>query len=337
MRPILAVLLLGCVNVGCGSTSPSTPPPSTAAPSASDAERAQAARAEDRRRAELAAAHRRLEDEQATALAATCTKGPTDERARRCLPSCYDGEPPDPRATKKVPRTAEIPHVVCTRAAQPNAGPFVILDELGGAKLAIKPARKRFPAQSKKGTWQHGVEVEVMTALRPDVSPGDVVRVTSAWKTRTHPLTREKLRCVGVSHYAKALRRPLDVCGARGETACEAGGDPAAHGINVVRYRLAEAKRLQAAGDPTGCQQASLEAVAVARGMPRWRQYASLNTQTWKSWARYRTRFDGILDEDSLFALAIALGSDAQDVYVACGGSEPKTSVGDEQSFHTCW
>ena len=53
--------------------------------------------------------------------------------------------------------------------------------------------------------------------------------------------------------------------------------------------------------------QAALEAVAVARGMPRWRQYASLNTDEWKSWPRYRTRFDGILDEDSLFALAISL------------------------------
>ena len=31
--------------------------------------------------------------------------------------------------------------------------------------------------------------------------------------------------------------------------------------------------------------------------MPRWRQYASLNTNTWKSFPRYRTRFDGVLDE----------------------------------------
>lgn len=305
------------------------------APPASKDDDEVAARAERARRDELAAAHRQLEDEQATALAATCNK--TGERTKRCLPSCYEAEPADPRANKKLGRSAEIPHVVCTRAAQTNAGPFVILDELGGPKLAARPAKRRFPKQSKKGTWQHGVEAEVMTALKPEMTPGDVVRVTSGWKTRTHPLTKERLRCVGVSHYVKSLRRPLDACGSQGSTACEATGDASAHGINVVRYRLAEARRLRAAGDNAGCQQASLEAVAVARGMPRWRQYASLNTDQWKSWPRYRTRFDGTLDEDSLFALAIALGSDAQDVHTACGGSAPATTVAQEQSFHTCW
>lgn len=330
------VALLGCVLLGCGSSPPSTTAPPLPQPAGpSDPEKA--ARAEEARRAELAAAHRELEDEQATALAATCTKAPADARTKRCLPSCYDGEPADPRAAKKVGRTVEIAHVVCTRAAQSNAGPFVILDELGGPKLAVRPARKRFPKQSKKGSWQHGVEADVMTALKPEMSPGDVVRVTGTWKTRTHPLTKEKLRCVGVSHYVKSLKRPLDACGSQGTTACEAAGDAATHGINVVRYRLVEAKRLQAAGDTAGCQQASLEAVAVARGMPRWRQYASLNTDRWKSWPRYRTRFDGTLDEDSLFALAIALGSDAQDVHAACGGTDAKTTVADEQSFHTCW
>ena len=330
MRVLLAVLLFGC-----GSTS--TPTATAPAPPSPPPTRVDAARAEQARRAELNAAHRELEDEQATALAATCPKAATEERTKRCVPSCYDGEPPDPRAKKKLGRSIEIPHVVCTRAAQTNAGPFVILDELGGPTLAARPARGRFPKQSKKGTWQHGVEAEVMTALKPEMTPGDVVRVSGGWKQRTHPLTKERLRCVSVSHFVKSLKKPLDACGSQGSTTCEANGDPATHGINVVRYRLAEAKRLQASGDTAGCQKASLEAVAVARGMPRWRQYVSLNTDTWKSWPRYRTRFDGTLDEDSLFALAIALGSDAQDVHVACGGTDPKTVVADEQSFHTCW
>jgi hypothetical protein len=323
------------VVFGCGSTTSSTATSPVAPAVPSDDNAAEAARAEQARREELNTAHREIEDEQATAFAATCAK--TAERVKRCLPSCYDSEPADPRAAKKVGRRAEIQHVVCTRAAQTNAGPFVILDELGGPKLAIRAARGRFPKQAKKGTWQHGVEAEVMTALKPEMSPGDVVRVTGAWKRRTHPLTKEPLRCVGVSHYVKSLERPLDTCGSQGSTACEAAGDAATHGINVVRYRLAEAKRLQAAGDTAGCQQASLEAVGVARGMPRWRQYASLNTNQWKSWPRYRTRFDGTLDEDSLFALAIALGSDAQDIHVACGGTDPKTTAAEEQSFHTCW
>lgn len=320
--------------LGCGSSRPAPLPTPAADPAVT-------ARAEQARKAELAAAHRELEDAQATAFAATCARPAGEPRVPRCLPSCYVGEAPDPRAGKKVGRSAEIPHVVCTRSAQSNAGPFVIIDELGGATLAAKPLRGRMPRASKKGSWQHGVEAEVMTQLRPDLAPGDVVRVTGTWKTRTHPLTREALRCVPVSHYVKTSRRPLDrtldACGSQGTTACEATGDAATHGINVVRYRLAEARRLQTAGDTAGCQQAALEAVAVSRGMPRWRQYASLNTDQWKAWPRYRTRFDGTLDEDSLFALAIALGSDAQDVYASCGGTSPTTNVADEQSFHTCW
>ncbi|MFN0249414.1 MAG: hypothetical protein ACKV2T_21185 [Kofleriaceae bacterium] len=332
-----SLVVLGVL--GCGSTAP-TPTPTTVTepttgPSANESAAA-AARAETARRAELSAAHRKLEDEQATALAASCTRAPSEERTKRCLPSCYDGEPADPRANKKLSRSVEIPHVACTRAAQANAGPFVILDELGGPKLAVRAAR-RFPKRSKKTSWQYGVEAEVMTALKPDLSPGDVVRVTGPWKKRTHPMTKEKLRCVAVSHFVKAIKRPLDTCGSQGTTACEAAGDAATHGINVVRYRLMEAKRWKAAGDTASCQQAALEAVAVARGMPRWRQYASLNTNRWKSWPRYRTRFDGTLDEDSLFALAIALGSDAEDVHAACGGTDAKTTVDDEQSFHMCW
>lgn len=327
--------LVPLLVVGCGSTTATTPSP-VAAPVDDRVAVEDAARAEQARKDELAAAHRKLEDEQATALAATCEKKP-DERVKRCLPSCYDGEPADPRANKKIVRSAEIQHIVCTRAAQINAGPYVILDELGGSKLAVRAARGRFPKQHEKGSWQHGVEAEVITALKPELSPGDVVRVTGTWKKRVHPMTKERLRCVPVSHYVKSFKRSLDACGSRGQTTCEAIGDSATHGINVVRYRLAEARRLQASGDGAGCQQASLEAIAVARGMPRWRQYASLNTDRWKSWPRYRTRFDGTLDEDSLFALAIALGSDAQDVHAACGGTDPKTNVADEQSFHTCW
>jgi hypothetical protein len=64
----------------------------------------------------------------------------------------------------------------------------------------------------------------------------------------------------------------------------------------------------------------------------------SLNTSQWKSFARYRTRFDGILDEDTLFSTTIALGTEAESVYVACGGAaNPKTTADQEQSFHTCW
>lgn len=174
-------------------------------------------------------------------------------------------------------------------------------------------------------------------ALKPVLAHGDVVRVTGAWKPRVHPITAEHWRCTTVSHFARSLRHPLDGCGGDGRIACEATGNAAAHGLNVVHYRLAEAKRLHAAGDDPGCQAAALEAIAVARGLPRWRQYMTLNTTKWKPFARYRTRFDGVLDEDTLFTTGIALGTDAEAAYTACGGTSPKTTAAQEQSFHTCW
>ena len=134
------------------------------------------------------------------------------------------------------------------------------------------------------------------------------------------------------------MRRALDACGGRGAVACEAGGNHAAHGIDVVHFRLAEARQLQVKGNDARCQQTALEAIAVARGLPRWRQYVALNVDQWKSSPRYRTRFDGILDEDTLFTTAIALGTEAAAVHDACGGApNPTPTVAQEQSFHTCW
>jgi len=177
----------------------------------------------------------------------------------------------------------------------------------------------------------------VADALGPEVARGDVVRVTGAWKPRVHPVTQETLRCTTVSHFVATMRRPLDACGGTGKIACEASGNAAVHGVNVVHYRLAEARRLQRAGDDAGCQRAALEAVAVARGLPRWRQYVTLNVAAWKASPRYRTRFDGTLDEEGLFAAAATLGREAETQLAACGGAARKTTVQQEQSFHQCW
>ncbi len=317
------------IAVGCGTTpapvatvpTPIAPPPIAAVES------------EQAQRDRLTTAHHELEDEQITAFAATCDKPPHSEQ--RCTPSCYASEALDARAKKKTGSTVEIVHRICAQADAPDTGPFVIADELGGD---LRPMRGRVPAAAKKGTWQVEVETEAAAALKPELARGDVVRVIGAWKPVAHPVTAERWRCVTISHYARSLRHPLDGCGAQGQIACEATGSAAAHGINVVHYRLVEAKRLHAANDDTGCQQAALEAIAVARGLPRWRQYATINTGQWKTFARYRTRFDGLLEEDALFATAAALGNDAETIHATCGGAiHPKTSAAQEQSFHTCW
>jgi hypothetical protein len=322
--------LIACSSAGPAVTTAPTPP----APVVPDANLEPDAPSE---KDLLAAAHRELEDEQQTALAATCDESAAGATEPRCEPSCYRVAAADPRAGTKLSR-AVIGHLVC-RA--PNAGPtdpLVFADELGGAKVAVRAARGKPPKPARPGTWQAEIEAAVLAALEPEVGQGDAIRVTGKWKSLKHPVTKERFKCVVVSHYVKKMRRALDACGGRGAIACEAGGNHAAHGIDVVHYRLAEARQLRAAGNDAGCQQASLEAFAVARGLPRWRQYVALNVDQWKSSPRYRTRFDGILDEDTLFARAIALGAEAQAVHAECGGStNPTPSAAQEQSFHTCW
>jgi hypothetical protein len=60
--------------------------------------------------------------------------------------------------------------------------------------------------------------------------------------------------------------------------------------------------------------------------------------QRWADHPAYRTRFDGTLDEDALFAAAANLGSEAEAVHTACGGPPgAPTTAQQEQSFHTCW
>ena len=322
---------------GCGaSPPPPADPVAPAQPAVSVAPRVD----EQARRAEIASAHRKLEEEQSIALAAGCDKPPP--HAPRCAPSCYAIEPPDPRAPAKKPKRQrvgplEVQHVVCEQPGDDaHAGPFVHANELDGAKLTAKPVRGRFPKPHKAGTWEGTLAAAL--ASQAAFPRNDVIRVTSSWRARVHPVTKERLRCVTVSHFMRAPKRPVDVCGSDGSLACEAGGDSAAHGINVVHYRLAEARTLQAAGKSAECQQASLEALAVARGMPRWRQYAQLNAASWIPRAGYRTRFDGILDEDTLFVTAAALGVMAEQVHIACGGAPgAKTTAEQEQSFHTCW
>jgi hypothetical protein len=302
-----------CVLAGCGQgtaqTTPATTTAATSAPTGPSAAELRAQREQEERaeREAIVASHRKLEHEAQDALAMTCEEPEPRTEHQRCLPSCYATEPADPRAGKKQAGTVAIEHVVCRGKED---GAFAILDELDASKLQLRPHRGKFPRAHAKG-----------------------------WRKAVHPLTRARLQCVTVSQVTRALRRPLDGCGATGTTtACEAIGDAAARGINVVHFRLAEAKRLRAANKAAACQQAALEAIAVARGLPRWRQYAKLNVGKWREGQAYRTRFDGTLDEDTLFATAAAMGVEAESVWSACGGAgTARTTSEQEQSFHACW
>src|SRR3954468_23737322 len=91
MRGLLIVL------AACGSTSPPAVQPEPA-PRAAIVKPVVDERA---RHDELAAAHRKLEDEQSTALAATCDASAPPPAPEACAPSCYPREPADARAGKK--------------------------------------------------------------------------------------------------------------------------------------------------------------------------------------------------------------------------------------------
>jgi hypothetical protein len=333
------VVLVSTALLACGASkgpAPAPPPPEPPR----DSPRDQPAEPPDQaKREELAAAHRKLESEHQDALAATCSNAEPRSDHERCLPSCYRTEPVDPRAGKPPKGPVAIAHLVCQKpGATEEPAPLVMADEIAAVARVIRPVRGRFPKPHKQGTWQATVASSFLDAHGIKPRSGDVIAVAGSWRPYTHPLTKQRLRCVTLSHHTKALRSAIDGCGGLGRLVCEATGNAAARGINVVHYRVAEARRLKTSGKTKECQQAALEAIAVSRGMPRWRQYAALNVGNWDEQARYRTRFDGILDEEALFVTVASLGSEAEAIHRACGGpAGAPTTVDNEQSFHSCW
>jgi hypothetical protein len=344
VRSVCLALLVACGSSGGSSPATSTTAAAVTAPptddGAADREREQReAQEAQAKHDEIAATHRVAELEQQNAFAASCDEPKPWNKHPRCFPSCYPTDEPDKRAEKKLVGAAiELQHIVCRPSGAVGDVPFAIVDELGGGKLVVKPGRGRFPKPHGKRAWQ--AEVEAWFRDQPMKIPKtDGVIVKGNWRNRSHPLSKEKLSCVTVSHFARGVRGKLDECGAvaKSGVTCEAAGSAAARAINVVHFRVAEARRLQKAGKKEQCLQAALEAIAVARGLPRWRQFKKLNVNEWNDKLVYKTRFDGVLDEDRLFAAVAALGSEAEGVYGACGGSLPTTTAEAEQSFHTCW
>jgi hypothetical protein len=339
------IRIMFCALVACGppsggntagpARSGSAAPRVPVGPSEAELQ-AQRDRDERVRREGLAEAHRKLTGEQQDALAASCDEPKPGAKNDRCLPSCYQTEPPDTRAGKKLVGAHEIQHTVCQRV--PENGPFMVVDEIDNSRLGVRAFPRRFPAAHKKGSWQATVETWFRDEQPAKLARGDAAVVAGTWRNLTHPLTHERLRCVTISNYTRSMRQKLGDCGTGGGITCEAAGNGAARAINVVRYRLAEARKLQGSGKTTECQQAALEAIAVAYGLPRWRQYKKLNVQEWKDNLLYKTRFDGVLDEETLFSTVATLGTEAATVYTACGGPDrAKTTPQQEQSFHTCW
>lgn len=294
--------------------------------------------AERKQRAEITAKHHKLELAQQDAMGATCDD-PAKWAPQHCTPSCYPPEPKDPRAGMKLAGTVELHHHVCQRGG--TDAPWLVIEELDAKTLVAKQHKGRLPKPHKKGTWQADV-AKALAATRIGKAPrGEVFLVTSKEaRTVSHPVSKESLRCVTVAQYTTVPRGELDDCGvaeAGTPVTCEAAGSAAARGVNLARFRIAEAARLRDAGKDEDCRTAALDALATARGLPRWRQYAKLNTGVWKEGMAYKTRFDGIVDEDALFNLAPVLELEAKLLLAACNMvGTPPTKPEHEHAFHSC-
>ncbi len=336
-RTALTVIVL--YLEACGSSSPPEPTEPTKVAVVKKAEPSEEELAEKERveRAAIVARHRELESASQDALAASC-KDTEAWSKQHCTPTCYPGEPPDARKGKKLAGPVEIQHHVCQPVlGDEQFGAMMVIDEIG-TKLRARKHRGRFPKAHKKSAWQAEVATWFRDASPIELPRRDVVVVADKkWRDVRHPITQETMRCVTVSHYTRSVRGKLGDCGATKKTVCEAAGNAYVRGMNFAQYRLSEAKQLQATGKEDECLKAAHEAVAAARGLPRWRQYQKLNLGKWTEGLAYKTRFNGLLDEDKLFEVATTLATEAQGVYAACGGS-PKspTTPQQEQSFHSC-
>jgi hypothetical protein len=127
------------------------------------------------------------------------------------------------------------------------------------------------------------------------------------------------------------MKRPPKLGEPFAKFACEPGGSNVVVGVNLIHFRIEAAKTAQAS-DKARCQREARSAVAIARGVVRFRNEAK-TAKTWAIGLTYRTRYDGDLDEQKLFELAAANGDAADKLFKACGGTSLAISRDEEMQF----
>lgn len=113
---------------------------------------------------------------------------------------------------------------------------------------------------------------------------------------------------------------------------CEALGSKVARGINIVHYRIEEAKTAQAAGKKPVCQDAARAAAATASGVSKFRDQQKA-AHNWNTRYPYKTRYDGTLDEQALFARLAEYKKAAEGLFKSCGGSKLAFTPDEEMAF----
>jgi len=127
------------------------------------------------------------------------------------------------------------------------------------------------------------------------------------------------------------MKRPPKLGEPFAKFACEPGGSNVVVGVNLIHFRIEAATAAQPS-DKARCQREARAAVAIARGVVRFRDEAKAG-KTWATGLTYRTRYDGDLDEPKLFELATSNGTAAEKLFKACGGTDLAITRDEEMQF----
>jgi hypothetical protein len=267
---------------------------------------------------------------------------PTGSEFERCLPSCYHTEQPYNGDVSKAQKTYQG----CVHSFEYLCQPQLVghwgdsgIYAAWNFGLVTDPEPMpacKFPTAPSPGKWKK----QLAFVLQQDPpKDGDVtfIPADASWQDSMRALDGSIFRCAVVDKYVRDVTLQRNRCSAASDkVVCEASGSRSARAINVAHFRLDEAKQLQSAGNTAGCQQAAKEALAVARGVTDWRRWTKKQGD-WEDLLVYRTRYDGPLTEDALFAKIDDYTKQALAEYHACGGKDATTKMQDEQSFHDCW
>jgi hypothetical protein len=113
---------------------------------------------------------------------------------------------------------------------------------------------------------------------------------------------------------------------------CEPLGSKTARAINIVHFRVEEAKTAQSAGKKVVCQDAARAAVATASGLNKFRDQQKAQ-HNWGTKYPYKTRYDGTLDEQALFAKVDEYKKAAEGLFKSCGGTRLAATPEEEMAF----
>jgi hypothetical protein len=147
-----------------------------------------------------------------------------------------------------------------------------------------------------------------------------------------HQQTITKKEVCTPTCYPALAPDPVGHCHSAEQVACEEGGSKAAYAINMIHFRIDEAKTAKNDGRADACAQAALVAMALATGLPKFREVRRKEGK-WVKNIVYKTRWDDELSEAELFAKAERSKSMARKLYKGCGGTLPVPDFTDKDLY----